>query len=58
MKRPAMHCIAARSITGDVFLDLGSKPYCRRGFSWADVTDACVDFVVTGCRLRVSPEGA
>jgi hypothetical protein len=53
-----MHCITARFITGDVFLDLGSKSYCRRGFSWADVTDACVDFVVTGCKLRVSPEGA
>jgi len=28
-KRPAMHCIAARSITGDVFLDFGPKLYAE-----------------------------
>ncbi len=46
-KRPAMRCIAARSITGDVFLGRDPKLYAKGVLSWADVTDAYVDFIAT-----------
>ncbi len=47
-KRPAMHCIVARYVTGDVFLDRDPKLYVEGVLSLADVTDACVVFIVTG----------
>jgi hypothetical protein len=43
-----MHCIAARYVTGDVFLDRDPKLYVEGVLSLADVTDACVVFIVTG----------
>jgi hypothetical protein len=42
-----MRCIAARSITGDVFLGRDPKLYAKGVLSWADVTDAYVDFIAT-----------